>query len=95
MQSESFGSFCENLLILGATMGLLEKMSIVLGVIFAITFLLAFVGKIPLNYNIRNLVVRWPITLMTAMAFTLVVGVLLVMLAFVNGMYKLTESSGH
>lgn len=76
-------------------MGLLEKMSIVLGVIFAITFLLALVGKIPLNYNIRNLVVRWPITLMTAMAFTLVVGVLIVMLAFVNGMYKLTESSGH
>ena len=30
---------------------------------------------------------------MTALAFTLVVAVLTVMLAFVNGMYRLTESS--
>src|SRR5439155_23031672 len=44
--------------------------------------------------NIRNLVVRWRISLMAAMAFTLVVGLMTVMLAFVNGMYKLTENSG-
>lgn len=76
-------------------MGLLEYLVITLGCVLAIMGLLAFVGRIPLKYNLRNLIVRWPITLMTAMAFTLVVGVLLVMLAFVNGMYKLTESSGH
>src|SRR5689334_16927759 len=50
--------------------------------------------KIPFNYNLRNLFVRWRITLMTALAFTLVVGLMTVLLAFVNGMYKLTASSG-
>ena len=38
--------------------------------------------------------VRWQITLLTALAFTLVVCLLTVMLAFVNGMYRLTENSG-
>jgi ABC-type lipoprotein release transport system permease subunit len=56
---------------------------------------LALAGKVPLKYNLRNLVVRWPVTLLTAVAFFLVVGLLTVMLAFVNGMYKLTEGSGH
>ena len=63
--------------------------------IVGFTILLALVGKVPINYSIRNLIVRWPISLMTALAFTMVIGVLIVMLAFVNGMYKLTESSGH
>ncbi|MCA9268479.1 MAG: ABC transporter permease [Planctomycetales bacterium] len=49
---------------------------------------------IPISYNVRNLLVRWPATLMTAAAFTMVIGLLVVMLAFVNGMAKLTESSG-
>lgn len=62
------------------------------GVLFML--LLAMVGKVPLRYNLRNLVVRWPITILTALAFTLVVGLLTVMLAFVNGMYRLTEGSG-
>ena len=53
------------------------------------------VGKVPLKYNLRNLLVRWRITLMTALAFTLVVGLMTVMLAFVNGMYNLTKGSGH
>ena len=53
------------------------------------------VGKIPFSYNVRNLVVRWRMTLMTALAFTLVIGLLTFMLAFVNGMRKLTEGSGH
>ncbi len=52
------------------------------------------VGKVPLGYNLRNLAVRWPTTLLTALAFTLVVGLLTVMLAFVNGMVRLTEGSG-
>jgi ABC-type antimicrobial peptide transport system permease subunit len=55
---------------------------------------LALAGKVPLKYNVRNLVVRWPVTLLTAVAFLLVVGMLTVMLAFVSGMYKLTEGSG-
>lgn len=50
--------------------------------------------RVPLIYNIRNLLVRWRTTLLTSLAFTLVVGLLTVMLAFVNGMYRLTESSG-
>src|SRR3954464_12866853 len=56
--------------------------------------LLLMVGKVPLSYNLRNLVVRWWTTLLTALAFTLVVALLTVMLAFVNGMNKLTESIG-
>jgi hypothetical protein len=56
--------------------------------------LLLLVGKVPVRYNVRNLIVRWRVTLMTALAFTLVVGLLTIMLAFVNGMYRITESSG-
>jgi putative ABC transport system permease protein len=55
---------------------------------------LALMGKLVLRYNVRNLFVRWRITLLTALAFTLVIGLLTVMRAFVNGMYKLTEGSG-
>jgi ABC-type lipoprotein release transport system permease subunit len=52
-------------------------------------------GRVPLRYNVRNIAVRWRTTLLTGLAFTLVVGLLTVMLAFVNGMRQLTESSGH
>src|SRR5262249_37925750 len=41
-----------------------------------------------------NLSLRWKTTAMTALAFTLIIGLLTVMLAFVNGMYLLTISSG-
>lgn len=54
---------------------------------------LSLIGKVPISYNIRNLLVRWRITLLTALAFTLVVGLMTVMLAFVNGMYRLLEGS--
>jgi putative ABC transport system permease protein len=65
--------------------------------LIAVLLILALVasGKIPLRYNVRNLAVRWKTTLMTGLAFTLVVGLLTVMLAFVNGMRQLTENSGH
>ncbi len=56
---------------------------------------LALFGRVPWHYNVRNLVIRWPTTVMTALAFTLVIGLLTGMLAFVNGMYRLTENSGH
>ncbi|HEV3262204.1 MAG TPA: FtsX-like permease family protein [Gemmataceae bacterium] len=52
-------------------------------------------GKVPLRYNARNLAVRWPLTLLTGLAFTLVLALLTVMLAFVNGMSRLTEGTGH
>ena len=55
---------------------------------------LAYGGKVPVRYNVRNLQVRWRTTLLTGLAFTLVIALLTVMLAFVNGMYKLTQGSG-
>jgi hypothetical protein len=56
--------------------------------------LLLFFGRVPVKYNLRNLMVRWPTTLLTAFAFTMVIALMTVMLAFVNGMYRLTEGSG-
>src|SRR5207244_1206530 len=64
-------------------------------VIALLVVMLIASGKVPLRYNLRNLAVRWKTTLMTALAFTLVVGLLTVMLAFVTGMRRLTENSGH
>src|SRR5581483_2379433 len=49
--------------------------------------------RVPLGYNLRNLVVRWHTTLLTVVAFVLVVGLMTVMRAFVNGMYALTKGS--
>lgn len=60
-----------------------------------ITLLLLTLCKVPLSYNLNNLKVRWKNTGMTALAFTLVLSVLTLMLAFVTGMTRLTESSGH
>lgn len=54
---------------------------------------LGWLGKILSRYNARNLVVRWPITLMLLSAFVLQVGIVVVMLAFVRGLEKLTEGS--
>jgi putative ABC transport system permease protein len=51
-------------------------------------------GRVPLRYNLRNLTVRWLTTLLTAIGFVAVIGLLTVMLAFVNGMVELTKSSG-
>jgi putative ABC transport system permease protein len=50
--------------------------------------------QIPVQYLIRNLTVRWRTTVMTALAFVLVISLLTVMMAFVNGMSRLTEASG-
>jgi ABC-type lipoprotein release transport system permease subunit len=54
---------------------------------------LAVVGRVPLKYNLRNLLVRWRVTLLTALVFAVVAGLLTVMMAFVNGMYRLTQGS--
>ncbi len=70
--------------------------AVLLGALLVVVALqaLGVLKRVPYSYNVRNLLVRWPITGLTAMAFTLVVALLVFMLAFVKGMYKLTESSG-
>ncbi|HKD36397.1 MAG TPA: FtsX-like permease family protein [Pirellulales bacterium] len=74
----------------GLTPGLVTP----LAVAGAVCAALLLIGKVPLGYNLRNLAVRWRTTLLTALAFTLVIGLMVVMLAFVNGMTQLTEQSG-
>ncbi|MGQ9575446.1 MAG: ABC transporter permease [Thermoguttaceae bacterium] len=66
-----------------------------LGVAAVAGFALVVGAKVPLAYNLRNLTVRWRTTLLTALAFTLVIALLVVMLAFVNGLRRLTLASGH
>src|SRR5262249_15637489 len=53
------------------------------------------IRQVPLVYNPRNLPDRWKTTLVTALAFTLVIGLLTFMLSFVKGMDRLIESSGN
>jgi len=65
-----------------------------LGSVWALFVAVAPVQKVPLSYNVRSLTVRWKTTVMTALAFTLITALLVTMLAFVNGMKRLTESSG-
>src|SRR5262249_26311038 len=67
---------------------------VVLVVYLVDVLLLLAIGKVPVAYNVRNLVVRWRITVLTALAFTVVLGLLTVLLAFVNGMDELTENGG-
>ena len=59
------------------------------------TVVLTVFAKVPLVYNLRNLTLRWRTTVLTAAAFTLVIALLVVMLAFVNGMNALTQASGN
>lgn len=49
---------------------------------------------IPLRYNFRNLVVRWRTTLLTAVGFMLVVALLVVMLAFIQGLRAMSQGAG-
>jgi ABC-type lipoprotein release transport system permease subunit len=56
--------------------------------------LLLLIGKVPLAYNFRYLWVRRRDTALTAVAFTVVVALVVALLAFVNGMYKLNEGTG-
>ena len=56
--------------------------------------LLLLIGKVPLAYNFRYLWVRRRDTALTAVAFTVVVALVVALLAFVNGMYKLNETTG-
>ncbi|MEN6451652.1 MAG: ABC transporter permease [Thermoguttaceae bacterium] len=65
-----------------------------LAVAAALLVLLVGIGRVPLGYNLRNLTIRWKTTVMTALAFTAVIALLTVMMAFVNGMTRLTEETG-
>ncbi|MCS7167508.1 MAG: ABC transporter permease [Gemmatales bacterium] len=49
---------------------------------------------IPLRYNLRNLLVRWRVNLLTAFGFLLVVAILVVMLSFVEGINELARRAG-
>ncbi len=51
--------------------------------------------RIPFQYSIRNLLVRWKTTVMTATAFTVVILLLTVMVAFVTGMNRVIGRSAH
>jgi len=65
-----------------------------LAALFLLMVVLLLVGKVPVAYNVRNLMVRWRTTLMMLLAFVMVVGLMTVMLSFVNGMDALTSNSG-
>jgi ABC-type lipoprotein release transport system permease subunit len=55
---------------------------------------LLLAGKVPLSYNLRNLRVRWKTTALTALAFTVVIALLMFMHAFATGITRLSEKSG-
>src|SRR5712691_623327 len=64
------------------------------GLATGLIVILLILNKVPLSYNRYNLLGRWRTTLLTGLAFTLVLSLLTLMLAFVKGMYELTRSSG-
>jgi ABC-type antimicrobial peptide transport system permease subunit len=74
---------------------LVEGWPFVLLFMYATDFvLLFFIGRVPLQYNLRNLRVRWITTVMTGVAFTVVVFLLVLMMSFVDSVNKLTKSTG-
>jgi len=68
-------------------------LTILLGIFIGLVLLLLAVNRIPLSYTLRNLSLRWRTTLMTALAFTLVIGLMVVMLAFTTGMQRMMDGS--
>ncbi|MCS7305619.1 MAG: ABC transporter permease [Thermoguttaceae bacterium] len=73
----------------------LRNLGWVTGILTLTTVGLLLVARIPLRYNIRNLSLRWIPTTLTALAFMAVIALLTVMLAFVSGMVRLTQMTGH
>ena len=67
---------------------------VLLGLGVGSILVLLAVHRVPLSYTLRNLSLRWITTLMTALAFTLVIGSMVMMLAFTAGMQRMTEGSG-
>jgi hypothetical protein len=64
----------------------------VIGGVVVGTLLLA--GKVPLSYNLRSMFVRWKSTTLTALAFTVVICLLMFMHAYAVGIARLSEKSG-
>src|SRR5438067_1321043 len=77
------------------TLPSLLALYIPLGAIAVVLVLLMLTRKIPFQYSVRNLLVRWKTTVMTAVAFTVVVLLLTVMVAFVGGMNRVVARSAH
>lgn len=75
-------------------LGIPNWILISLGLLTGLLLLLIAFGKVPKSYNLLNIRVRWKTTALTSLAFTAVISVLIVLLAFVNGMKALTETSG-
>ncbi|HVL14994.1 MAG TPA: FtsX-like permease family protein [Gemmata sp.] len=67
---------------------------VILTMYLADLVLLLAVGQVPLAYNLRNLWVRRRISAITALAFTVVVALLVGLLGFVNGMNRVAENTG-
>src|SRR5262245_7330660 len=95
-QPISFGTFAVQTilnLVQGAVLFVVGLSALL--IVLLLLQLLGVVRGVAFSYNLRNVVVRWKTTLLTALAFTLVVPLMPVMLAFGNGMYHLTQGSGH
>jgi len=99
LESKTYASIAKG--ILGASLvdrlpkALVDGWPFVLLLMYAIDFvLLYFIGKVPLSYNLRNLRVRWVTTMMTGIAFTVVVALLILMSSFVDSVNRLTANSG-
>jgi putative ABC transport system permease protein len=87
-------------ILIAVVFGLLVLAATIVVVVSLVVSLAALVYRmvpgpnVPLGYNVRNMLVRWKNTVVTCAAFIVVIGLLTVMMAFVTGMYNLTESSG-
>ena len=68
---------------------------VVIAAVGAAVLLLARLGKVPMLYNLRNLLVRWRTSFSTTLAFTMVIALFIMMLAFVQGFMRMTAGSGH
>ncbi len=54
----------------------------------------ALMGRVPLRYNLRNLIVRWKTTGVTALAFMLVLAPMTIMFGLVDSMNRIVAASG-
>lgn len=77
------------------TLSNLLALYIPLGAALIVLAFLMVTRKIPFQYSVRNLMVRWITTVMTAAAFTVVVFLLTFMVAFVGGMNRVVGRSAN
>lgn len=77
-----------------AVLALIVLLSVLASVLAIIVSILP-ITKVPFRYNLRNLQSRWKTSIVTALAFTLVIALVVFMLAWVKGIDRLTETSGH